>query len=60
MPELQMTPPAGRWLPILRETRMPAVVCQLGPPAIIVEQTAELATALHRALEAWATTPIEV
>ena len=60
MPELAIGAPVGRWLPILRETRMPAVVCQLGPPVTIVEQTAELATALHRALAAWATTPIEV
>jgi len=60
LPELQVDPPAGRWLPILRETRMPAVLCHLGPPAMIVEHTAELATAMHRALEAWATTPIEV
>jgi N-acetylmuramoyl-L-alanine amidase len=60
LPELQMAPPAGRWLPILRETRMPAVLCQLGPPAIIVERTAELATGLHDALEAWVTSPVEV
>ncbi len=44
----------GMAVPILRETRMPAVVCELGPPAAIVEGTASLAAALGQAVAAWA------
>ena len=33
-------------LPVLRETRMPAVLCQLGPSGPVVERTAELAQAV--------------
>ena len=25
-------------LPVLRETRMPAVICEIGPAAVVVEQ----------------------
>ena len=54
------TPAGGRWLPILRETRMPAVVCELGPPATVVERTAELAAAAAPApLEAWVDHPVD-
>lgn len=47
----------GMALPVLRETRMPAVVCELGPPSTVVARTAELADGLARALSAWATAP---
>lgn len=40
-------------LPILRETRMPAVVCEVGPPSQVVAQLATLAGALGRAVTAW-------
>src|SRR5205823_2785214 len=43
--------PAGMSLPVLRETRMPAVLCELGPPAVVVGRGAELACAFSRALE---------
>jgi N-acetylmuramoyl-L-alanine amidase len=49
--------PNGMQLPILRETRMAAVVCELGPPARVVEQTGELAGAITRALTQWAVGP---
>lgn len=47
-------------LPVLRETRMPAVLCELGPPPRVVERTAELARAVTRAVTAWAEAPEEV
>lgn len=43
----------GMALPVLRETRMPAVVCELGPPTVVVTQTDELADALCRVLGQW-------
>ncbi len=47
----------GMALPVLKETRMPAVVCELGPPSTVVARTAELAEALAQAISAWATAP---
>ena len=43
----------GMALPILRETRMPAVEVQLGSPAAIVPRTALLASLVVGTLEAW-------
>jgi N-acetylmuramoyl-L-alanine amidase len=57
--DLEEASARGRWLPILRETRMPAVACQLGPPMAIVEQAAALALATCAALTAWVETPVE-
>jgi N-acetylmuramoyl-L-alanine amidase len=56
---LEVADAVGRWLPILRETRMAAVVCNLYPTERVVEQTAALATAVHGALHAWVTAPID-
>lgn len=47
----------GMALPVLKETRMPAVVCELGPPPTVVARTAELAEALAQVLGTWATAP---
>ena len=47
----------GMSLDVLRETRMPAVVCEVGPPALVVRHSAALASALAEALTAWARTP---
>jgi N-acetylmuramoyl-L-alanine amidase len=47
----------GMSLPLLRETRMPAVVVELGPAAVAVEQGPALADALASALAAWTTGP---
>ena len=46
-------------LPALRETRMPAVVCELGPAARVVERTAEVAEAFADALQRWAAAPCD-
>ncbi|HET9443446.1 MAG TPA: peptidoglycan-binding protein, partial [Acidimicrobiales bacterium] len=43
----------GMALPVLRETRMPAVLADIGPPAVVVERSAELAGAFTAALRAW-------
>lgn len=47
----------GMSLPELRETRMPAAVCQLAPPSLVVEHGPELAQALLEAMVAWAGAP---
>ena len=52
-------PARGHWLPILRETRMPAVVCGVGPASLVVERTAEFADAIHEALSRWCASPFE-
>lgn len=46
----------GMALPVLLETRMPAVLCELGPPSLVVERTAELAEAFGHVLAAWVAT----
>lgn len=45
--------PRGMRLPILRQTRMPAVWCHLGPAAAVVEQAAAVTDALREAVTAW-------
>ena len=49
----------GMAISVLKETRMPAVVCELGPPAVVVARTAELAEVLGQVLAAWAAAPVE-
>jgi N-acetylmuramoyl-L-alanine amidase len=49
----------GMRLPVLRETRMPAVACQLGSPATLVRRTPELTAAIHDALACWADVPLD-
>jgi N-acetylmuramoyl-L-alanine amidase len=44
----------GMAVPVLRETRMPAVLAELGAPATVVERSAELAAAIAAALQRWA------
>ena len=53
-------PPVGMALPVLRETKMPAVLCELGPPPTVVSQGATLACAFAKALECWVTALDEV
>ncbi len=43
----------GMALPVLKETRMPAVVCELGPPESVVPRAGELADALVQVLSRW-------
>jgi N-acetylmuramoyl-L-alanine amidase len=47
----------GMSLPVLRETRMPAVICEISPAAVVVEQAATLARATVDALTEWVSTP---
>ena len=49
----------GMRRPVLRETRMPAVVCELGPPESIVSEGAEVAAALAAALARWVASPLD-
>ena len=44
----------GMTLPVLRETRMPAVIVEVGGVERVVEQSSQLATALARAVTEWA------
>jgi len=46
----------GNRLPILRETRMPAILWQLGPTADIISHTPTLARGVVVAIERWAQT----
>ncbi len=48
----------GMRLPILRETRMPAVVCTLGPADDVVGRIPQVTVALERALSSWGSQPI--
>jgi N-acetylmuramoyl-L-alanine amidase len=47
----------GMALPLLRETRMPAVICQVSPATVVVEQSPVIARAVVDALAEWAGTP---
>jgi N-acetylmuramoyl-L-alanine amidase len=49
----------GMSLPILRETRMPAVVCEFGPPSSVVLRSGELAQALTAAVGRWVADPCD-
>ncbi|MBV9953596.1 MAG: peptidoglycan-binding protein [Acidimicrobiia bacterium] len=46
-------------LPVLRETRMVAVWCEVGPPARVVEATAAIGRAVVRGFVDWAAAPVE-
>ena len=43
----------GMSLPLLRETRMPAVICEIGPASVVVEHAPEVAQAVVDALAEW-------
>ena len=47
-------------LPVLRETRMPAVVCSLGPVQRVVDAAPAISDAVVAALAAWAASPLPV
>ena len=47
----------GMSLPVLRETRMPAVICDVGPPAVLVPGVVTFADAVVDALARWVSTP---
>jgi N-acetylmuramoyl-L-alanine amidase len=48
----------GMRLPVLRETRMPAVLCSVGPVRSVVDRTNRLSTAMTQAVSAWSETPV--
>jgi N-acetylmuramoyl-L-alanine amidase len=48
----------GMRLPVLRETRMPAVLCSLGPVRDVVDATDQITAAMVSALESWAASPV--
>lgn len=50
--------PEPMQLPVLRETRMPAVTCRLGPPALVVELAPAITTVVARAVAGWARQPV--
>ncbi|MGI8940147.1 MAG: peptidoglycan-binding protein [Iamia sp.] len=50
--------PAGMRVPVLRETRMPAVVCELAPPRAVVERCPVLAVLVRDTLGAWVADPL--
>lgn len=49
----------GMRLPVLRETRMPAVLLHLGPPEAVVRSTAGIADAVCEGLRRWAEEPVD-
>ncbi len=49
----------GMRVPVLRETRMPAVLVELGPPAVVVEHGVAVAGALLQALAVWVSAPCD-
>ncbi|HEX7094353.1 MAG TPA: peptidoglycan-binding protein [Acidimicrobiales bacterium] len=49
----------GTRVPVLRETRMPAVLCRIGPPAVAVGHSAELAARLAEAISRWLVAPLD-
>lgn len=51
-------PVMGMRLPVLRETRMTAVVCELAPPRAVVERSAALAELVRATVGAWVTDPL--
>lgn len=47
----------GMSVPLLRETRMPAVICEIAPATVIVERGASIARAVVDSLAEWVDTP---
>ncbi len=50
----------GMRLPVLRETRMPAVLCSLGPVRDVVDATDDLTRAVVDAVAGWTAAPLPV
>ena len=48
---------SGMTLPVLRRTKMPAILCSLAPPSIVVQSTAEISIALSNAIISWIADP---
>lgn len=56
---LPVDPCRGMRLPALRETRMPAVMCHLGPVGQVVSRAPDITVALLAAITEWVETPVE-
>jgi N-acetylmuramoyl-L-alanine amidase len=50
--------PRGMRLPVLRATRMPAVVVEIGDPTTVVARLADVAAAVAAGVNAWAHQPV--
>ena len=50
---LRMASPCGMRLPVLRETRMPAVLCSVAPVRPAVDAAHDISLAVLRAMNAW-------
>jgi N-acetylmuramoyl-L-alanine amidase len=57
--DIEPSEPEGMSFPVLRETRMPAVVCEMGPASLVVERTQAVASALVQSLAEWATRSLD-
>jgi len=44
--------------PVLRETRMPAILCSMGPVDMVALTTSSLALAITDAFDAWREDPL--
>jgi N-acetylmuramoyl-L-alanine amidase len=55
--ELATGEPCGMRLPVLRETKMPAVLCTVAPVRRAVDLAPQVASAIAQALEVWTTQP---
>jgi len=51
-------PAAGLRLPILRETRMPAIWCRIGSPSLAVERSALIINTLRGVITDWCADPL--
>jgi N-acetylmuramoyl-L-alanine amidase len=58
VPGLAPGQPVGMRLAVLRETKMPAIVCSMGPVQRVVDATPVLSDAVVEALAAWAASPL--
>ena len=54
---LDVADPCGMRLPVLRETRMPAVLCVLAPVRLAVDTAAQITSSLVSAVEQWTDCP---
>ena len=50
--------PSGMRLPLLRESRMPAVSCRLGPPSVVAQRQGALAAQIAQCLADWIADPV--
>lgn len=55
---LPIEDPRGMRLPVLRETRMPAVVAHLGPAGVVVPVAGDVTDAIATAIGRWARSPV--